>query len=311
MSSRHLIRGVALAVGCALMLTGCASSANSKFSDGVSGTIGVTAGPIGVVAGQNFWGDIASQIGGDRVTVTSIISNPSADPHQYESSLSNAAAVDKAALVIENGAHYDDFIDTLLAADNKQGRAVLNVAKLVGLAGDNPNPHLWYEPAYVVAAAKAIEQQLSQADPAHAADFQANLATFLAGEQTVVGVIEKIKAKYAGEAVAYTERVPGYLIEAAGLHLGTPASFSQAIEDGSDPTPADNAAFEQAITGHRVKVLLYNGQVTDSQTTHLLSLAHSSGVPVVAVSETMPASAKNFQSWQADQATALLQALGG
>ena len=124
-------------------------------------------------------------------------------------------------------------------------------------------------------------------------------------------MIDEIKSKYDEQAIAYTERVPGYLVEAAGLRLGTPASFSKAIEDDSDPSPADVAAFDAALKDHKVKALLYNAQVTSPTTQRLKDLARSNGVPIVGVTETMPPGAQNFQTWQADQARALLEALGG
>jgi zinc/manganese transport system substrate-binding protein len=300
-----------------MVLAGCGSS-GSAGADGGNGlpvatggspSVPGSAGRIAVVAGENFWGNITEQIGGDRVAVTSIITDPNADPHEYESSVDNASAIAHADLVVENGVGYDDFLAKLLAVSPSSTRTVLEVSKLVGVTGSNPNPHLWYDPEYVVAAAKAIETRLSAEDPSSAGMFATNLASFLAGEQRVVAVIDEIRAKYTGTAIAYTERVPGYLIQAAGLHLGTPASFSQSIEDGNDPSPMDNAEFEKALSDHTVKVLLYNSQVTDTETAHLRRLAIKDHVPVVGVSETMPLTAKNFQTWQADQAKALLAAL--
>ena len=212
--------------------------------------------------------------------------------------------------MIQNGAGYDEFINKLLAATPKSHREVLDVATVVG-AGHDANPHLWYSPDYVLKAAQAIQEQLATEDPAHAAAYRSNLATFRQGEQQVVDVIDEIKSKYDEQAIAYTERVPGYLVEAAGLRLGTPASFSKAIEDDSDPSPADVAAFDAALKDHKVKALLYNAQVTSPTTQRLKDLARSNGVPIVGVTETMPPGAQNFQTWQADQARALLEALGG
>ena len=291
---------VALGICCLFGLTGCSPSSGAA-----------KPGKIGLVAGENFWGNIAAQIGGDRVTVKSIISDSGADPHEYESTVDDAAAVANAKVVVANGVGYDDFLTKLVSASPSNNRTVLTVADIVGVRGANPNPHLWYNPAYVIKAAGAIEAALAKESPAGASTFQANLKTFLSGEQQVVDVINRIKAKYAGQAVAYTERVPGYLVAAAGLKLGTPLSFSLSLEDGNDPSPRDNAAFEQALTKHTVRVLIYNAQVTDSATKHLRDLATSSGVPVVSMTETMPSTEPNFQTWQAHQASELLAALGG
>ncbi len=163
----------------------------------------------------------------------------------------------------------------------------------------------------MIEAAQAIETALAKTSPPDAGTFRANLKTFLSGEQRVVDLIDRIKAKYAGTPVAYTERVSGYLAAAAGLRLATPLSFSLALEDGNDPSPRDNATFEQALTQHTVRVLIYNAQVTDSATKHLRDLATGSGVPVVSMTETMPRTEPNFQTWQAHQAGELLAALGG
>ena len=298
----------------ALVAAACSGTTDAGAGNNLPVTLGATshapAGKLGVVAAENFWGDIARQIGGDTVQVTSIISDPNTDPHQYESSARDGAAIAGASLVIQNGAGYDEFINKLLAATPKSHREVLDVATVVG-AGHDANPHLWYSPDYVLKAAQAIQEQLATEDPAHAAAYRSNLATFRQGEQQVVDVIDEIKSKYDEQAIAYTERVPGYLVEAAGLRLGTPASFSKAIEDDSDPSPADVAAFDAALKDHKVKALLYNAQVTSPTTQRLKDLARSNGVPIVGVTETMPPGAQNFQTWQADQARALLEALGG
>jgi len=298
----------------ALVAAACSRTTDAGAGNNLPVTLGATshapAGEVGVVAAENFWGDIARQIGGDTVQVTSIISDPNTDPHQYESSARDGAAIAGASFVIQNGAGYDEFINKLLAATPKSHREVLDVATVVG-AGHDANPHLWYSPDYVLKAAQAIQEQLATEDPAHAAAYRSNLATFRQGEQQVVDVIDEIRSKYEGQVIAYTERVPGYLVEAAGLGLGTPASFSKAIEDDSDPSPADVAAFDAALKDHKVKALLYNAQVTSPTTQRLKDLARSNGVPIVGVTETMPPGAKNFQTWQADQARALLAALGG
>lgn len=313
MSRRVLVTAALAGPLAALVLSACGSStdpdAGNNLPNGPAAA-STADGKLGIVAAENFWGDIARQIGGDTVQVTSIISDPETDPHEYETNARDGAAIAGASFVIENGAGYDEFVGKLLKASPKSDREVLTVADVVGASGD-ANPHLWYNPAYVTKAAQAIEAQLEKEDPAHAAAYKANLARFGAGEQQVIDVIDRIKARHAGAKIAYTERVPGYLIEAAGLRLGTPASFSQSIEDGDDPSPADNAAFQLALEKHQVEALLYNAQVTSPTTQKLKNLATGNGIPVVGVTETMPPGEKDFQTWQADQARALLAALDG
>ena len=179
-------------------------------------------GAFVVVAAENFWGDIASQIGGSHVTVTSIISDPNADPHTYETDPKGAAAISGASLVIENGAGYDDFVGKLLSTNPNPVRDLLTIATVVGAGGGNPNPHLWYDPGYVTSAARAIESRLAAHNTANAAAFADNLQTFLVSYHPYMDTVQAIKARYSGTPIAYTERVPGYLVARAGLRLATP-----------------------------------------------------------------------------------------
>jgi zinc/manganese transport system substrate-binding protein len=269
------------------------------------------AGLVRVVAAENFWGDIAAQIGGSHVAVTSIITDPNVDPHTHESNPRDAAALSSAQLVIENGLGYDDFIDKLLSASHTPGRTVLSIQQVLAIGGSNPNPHVWYDTAQLPAVAQAIRNALATADPADAATFAANAKTFDDSLAPLLSTIAHIKTSYAGTRIAYTERVPGYLVAAAGLVVGSPAGFAQSIEDGNDPSPRDTAVFDAAITGHQVKVLLYNSQVTDAQTDKIKQRAQKAGIPTVGVAETIPKADASFQAWQLRQDNELLAALGG
>lgn len=268
-------------------------------------------GVVRVVAAENFWGDIAAQIGGKHVEVTSIISNPNADPHLFESDPRTAAAIATAQLVIENGLGYDGFIAKAEAAVGDHGPRVLSVGRVLGLGSTgDANPHVWYWTARLHDVADAIAGQLSEVDPADHAVFTAGAKRFDASLRPVLATVAAIKHKYAGTAIGYTERVPGYLVAAAGLRLGTPSSFAQAIEDGNDPSPGDVATFDDDITSHTIKVLIYNAQVVDAATERIKQLAIDSHVPVVGMTETMPAHT-SFQAWQLKQDRELLGALGG
>jgi zinc/manganese transport system substrate-binding protein len=269
------------------------------------------SGAVNVVAAENFWGNIAAQIGGNHVNVTSIITDPSTDPHLYESDASDAAKVAAADLVITNGLGYDDFMSKLMSASSNKSRLVLTASQILGISGANANPHLWYNIPRVPLVAAKIEQSLAAKDPADKSLFENNLAKFNASLGPISDTISKIKAKYAGAPVAYTEPVPGYLLATAGLSIKTPESFAIAIEDGNDPSPADNATMENFMTSKAVKVLLYNSQATSPVTQHIRDLARQNNIPVIGVSETLPAGEKTYQSWQLDQTKALLNALGG
>jgi zinc/manganese transport system substrate-binding protein len=291
----------------ALALVGCGSHSSSRSG---SSAPGQRSTQVDVVTAENFWGDITKQIGGDRVNVTSVISDPNADPHLYESDAKTAAALSRAQLVIVNGLGYDDFMGKLLSASPNPNRKVVTAADVMQISGSDANPHIWYDIGKVPDVASAIAAQLGALDPADAAAFTANAKTFSDSLAPINAAIANIKAKYAGAAVGYTERVPGYLVDAAGLKVATPASFAQSIEDGNDPSPADNSAMGTAVKTKAIKVLLYNSQVTSPATDAVKTLAQQSGVPIVGVTETLPPTDPNFQAWQLRQVNELTSALG-
>ena len=202
---------LAVLTAAATALTGCGSSRPPA-----------TPGVVRVVAGENFWGNIAAQIGGRHVRVTSILASPTADPHLYESDVANAVAVAEAGLVIENGAGYDDFLSQLLGATRHPGRAVLSVQNVLGANGPDVNPHFWYDIPRVPEVARAIEAALARLEPRDASAFAAGLAAFDASLHPIEAVIGQIRQRYPGAPVAYTERVPGYLLADAGLRVLTP-----------------------------------------------------------------------------------------
>jgi zinc/manganese transport system substrate-binding protein len=265
-------------------------------------------GVIRVVAAENFWGNVARQLGGRQVNVTSLITSPNADPHLFETDAADAAALASAQVVIENGAGYDTWMHSLLSADSGH-RVVVTAASVLHVTGSDPNPHLWYDVPRVPAVAAAIADALSRAAPRDAATFKANLATFDASLLPLDATLATIKGHFHNVSVAYTERVPGYALAAAGLDVKTPPGFARSIEDGVDPGPADTLAMQQLIVHHDINVLLYNVQTVTPVTTQIRALAKQHGIPVVGVSETMPAGV-TYQQWQQAQLTKLLHALG-
>jgi zinc/manganese transport system substrate-binding protein len=263
---------------------------------------------IPVVAAENFWGNIANQIGGSHVSVTSLITNPNADPHLFETDAADAAKLARAKVVIENGANYDEWMHSLLGADSDHP-TVVAVANVLHVSGGDPNPHLWYDIPAVPKVANAMAAAFAKADPHDATAFRANVAHFDATLKPLLTTIATIRRDFPGAPVAYTERVPGYLLAAAHLTVKTPVGFARSVEDGVDPGPADTLAMQSLLTGHRINVLLYNVQTVTSVTTQIRSLATRNHVAVVGVSETMPPSAHTYQQWQQAQLTALLHAL--
>ena len=293
-----LVLATALVLGAALVLAACGT-----------GTGNAGAGKLQVVAGEDVWGGVATQIGGARVHVTSFITSPNADPHLYQSDAADAGAVAGAAVVIVNGAGYDDFMGQLLSASGAHPR-VVTVQSVLGATGGDVNPHFWYDLRRVPLVAAAIERALVAADPAGATAYRAGLARFDASLRPALAVVERIAAGYGGQPVAYTERVPGYLVADAGLANVTPPGFATAVENGNEPSAGDTVAMESLISRHAIRLLLYNTQATSAVTQHVLALARQAGVPVVAVTETQPLG-ETFQAWQASQARAILRALGG
>jgi len=251
-------------------------------------------GQITVVAAENFYGDIARQIGGDRVAVTSILTNPDQDPHLFETTPGTVRQIANARIVILNGANYDPWAEKLLQAAPRPDRAVINAAELTGRKA-GANPHLWYDPATMPAVAKAIAAALTQADGAHAADYASRLDATLAKLAQIDARIAQLKTKHAGKAVTATEPVFGPMAAALGLTMRN-ERFQLAMMNDTEPSARDVAAFENDIKERKVKALIYNSQVSEKLTERLLALARKSKVPVVAVTESMPANA-NFADW--------------
>jgi zinc/manganese transport system substrate-binding protein len=263
---------------------------------------------IPVLGAENFYADLLTQIGGTRVTVSSLLNDPNADPHAFEASPQAAKAVADAKLVIMNDLGYDDFMVKLLAASTKSERVVINVADVLGVK-DGVNAHVWYDPRTMPKVAEAATAALVKLDPQGAGYYQAQKAKYLAALKPIDDKIAALKAKYSGAPVAFTEPVAENQADAIGLVVRTPEGFMKAIEQGTDPAPADVAAERDLLTGKKVKVLFYNSQVTTPLTTEIRALAEKSGVPVVGVAETIPPEFKTFQEWQLAQLAALEKAL--
>ena len=266
------------------------------------------ADPVKVVAAENFYGDMASQIGGANVAVTSILSNPDQDPHLFEASPETAKALSDAKVVIVNGVDYDPWMEKLLSGHKAPGRKEVVVGALVGhKAGDNP--HLWYDPAYMKAAAKALGADLVAVDPAHKADYELGQAKFLGSLKPLDEKIATMRKSYAGQPVTASEPVFGYQAGLIGLKVHN-EKYALAIMNNAEPTPAEVAAFENDLKGRHVKAMLYNAQASEPAVGKLVQLAKDNGIPVVGVSETEP-SGSTYQAWMMGQLDTLDKALAG
>jgi zinc/manganese transport system substrate-binding protein len=284
-----------IVLAAAMLLSACGGSTTAS-------------GKLDVVAAENVYGDIAAQIGGSHVSVTSILTDPNADPHLFEPGTSNGLAVSKAKVVLQNGLGYDAFMTKLEDSAPSSGRITVTVADVLGVHGKDTNPHLWYDVPALGRIAGAIASALERADARHASAYRAGLARFRRSLRQLQREVAAIRSRFRGAPVAYTEPVPGYLVAAAGLRNLAPGSFTRSIEDGTEPSPSDVAAMNALIAHHRIRVLLYNRQAPSPITARLRTAARSSGIPVVAVSETLP-SDRTFQQWQLDQARTLAAAL--
>ena len=262
---------------------------------------------VNVVAAENAYGDVIAQIGGRHVHVTSIISNPNADPHSYESSTTDAAAVAQAQLIVVNGLGYDAFMQKLEDASPRRGRVVIDVGRVFGRkVGDNP--HQWYDPATMPRVGALVVAQLVKDDPPDAATFRANLRAFDASLAAYTRVIAQVKRRFVGTPVAVTEPVFGYALDAAGLRVLTPRSFQLAIQEGNDPAPQDVQIEKGLFTGNKVKLFAYNQQAVAPITAGLLPLARAHHIPIVGVYETKPLS-MSYQQWMVAEMTAVYKAL--
>jgi zinc/manganese transport system substrate-binding protein len=293
---RAVIAGLA-ALG-AVVCAGCATS---------SATTG--SGPVVAVGAENEYANVLSQIGGKYIQVTAIDSNPNTDPHTFEASASDAAAISTAQLIVQNGVGYDTYMSKIESASPDPSRRVINVQELLGLPVTTPNPHLWYSPRTMPAVAQAIASDLSKLRPADRAYFQANVKKFDASLQPWLAAIAQFKAAYAGTPVAVTEPVGDYMLQAAGTDIMTPFGLQADIMNGVDPSPQYVSLEDNLFAQHKVKVFVYNQQVTDALTASFLATAQRDGIPVVGVYETMPTPGYSYQSWMLAEVNALRKAV--
>jgi zinc/manganese transport system substrate-binding protein len=269
----------------------------------------VRPGTIAVVAAENEYANVASQIGGRDVSVTSVESNPNTDPHTYEVSPSVAQEIGAARLVIQNGIGYDAYMTKIEASSPNPARKVIDVQHLLGLPDSTPNPHLWYDPTTMPKVANALAAGYAALKPADTSYFKANAVQFIASLKPWLQALADFKAKYPRTPVATTEPVADYMLEAAGADNLTPFRFQADVMNGVDPSPQDVSLETSLFTLHKVKALVYNQQVTDTLTQSFITAARSAGVPVVGVYETMPTPGFNYQSWMLAEINALQKAV--
>jgi zinc/manganese transport system substrate-binding protein len=264
-------------------------------------------GPLRIVAAENFYGDIAGQLAGPSAEVTSVLRNAASDPHLFEPDMSTARAVAEADLVIYNGSGYDVWMERLLAATRAPHRRVVIASSALPRVAAGRNPHLWYDPAVVAGIARSIAARLAELDPDRRSEYAERLDRFLASLRPLDAQIATLRARFAGTTVAATEPIAQYLTDAIGLVMSN-ARFQLAVMNGTEPSARDTADFERSLENHRVRVLIYNSQVSSSAVERLLAIARRSRVPVVGMTETQPPGV-DYQRWMLGETAALGRAL--
>ena len=261
---------------------------------------------INIVAAENFYGDVARQIGGSRVHVTSILTNPDEDPHLFEASPSVARALAGAQIVVYNGIDYDPWVPKLLASSPSPARTTIAVARLIGKKpGDNP--HIWYDPATMRAFARALAQNLERIDPGSRASYEDNLTRFERSLDPIDARIAAMRKRLAGTPVVVTEPVFNYMLDALGMHV-LDKRFALAVMNNTEPGAKEVAAFENDLREHRARLMIYNSQASDPVAQHMREIAQRSHVPVVGATETEPP-ATTYQGWVSTELDAVSAAL--
>jgi zinc/manganese transport system substrate-binding protein len=280
-------------------VTGCGAQSNA----------GTGSRRLQVVAAENFWGSIAAQLGGERVKVQSVITNPETDPHSYEPTVQDARTMATAQLAIVNGIGYDNWAARLLAADPASGRVVLNVGETVGLS-EGDNPHQWYSPASVQKVVAQIVADYDKLDPGGAAYYaQQEQAFKTQGLARYNQLRKEIRARYAGTPVGYSESIFQPLGEDLGLKLKTPYSFAKAIAEGTDVSAQDKETVDSQAQGRQIAVWVYNSQNVTPDVQRVNEIARARGIPIVTVTETLAPAADSFQQWQVAELEELQRAL--
>ena len=286
--------------GSGLLLAGCARSTASPV---------VSAGKLPVVAAENFWGSIASQLGGSKVAVDSIIVNPNTDPHSYEATASDGAAIARSRMAIVNGIGYDGWASKLIAANPASGRVVLDVGKLLGLS-EGENPHQWYSPSSVQRVIAQIVLDYERLDPKDTAYFEQRGAAFQARELAEYNRLRSaIRARYGGVPVGYSESIFQPLGEDLGLRLLTPYSFAKAVAEGVDVGAADKQTVDRQAEERSIKVWVYNSQNVSPDVQRVNQLARAAHIPITTITETLSPPSDTFEQWQAAQLASLSAAL--
>jgi zinc/manganese transport system substrate-binding protein len=313
-TNKYALVGVALVVVIIIAIAGFIIYGNSHTA--TSGNTGPnqnlynssSGNQIRIVAAENFWGSLIQQLGGTHVNVTSIVTDPNADPHEYESNAADARDIANANLVIVNGVGYDDWALKLISANSNPNQTVLNVAQNLGIPNGS-NPHLWYNPVYVNATVKQMYLDLVKIDPADAAYYQQRYENVTASLAQVDGRMTEIRQQFGGTKVASTESIFVYLANATGLDLVSPPQFMNAVSEGVDPPTQSVSEFENQLESGNVSVLVYNEQTVTPLTQQMKQIAAQYNITIVGVTETIQPPDVSYQVWMNGELLQLQNAL--
>jgi zinc/manganese transport system substrate-binding protein len=294
-----LTASVLAVLALAVAVTGCGGGSSADAA---------SEGKISAVGAENEYANVIEQIGGKYVAVSAVESDPNTDPHTFEASASVAKEVSGADVLVENGVGYDSYMEKIESSSSSDSRKVINVQELLGLPDSTPNPHLWYKPETMPAVAKQLVTDFSELQPEHKSYFEANLKKFEKSLEPWLEGLKEFSTKFPGAAVATTEPVADYMLEAAGIENLTPFTMQADIMNDADPAPQAIAEQESFFTEGKADAFVYNQQVTDSITEKFLSEAGENNVPVVGVYETMP-TGYTYQHWMEAELKALEEAV--
>jgi zinc/manganese transport system substrate-binding protein len=286
------------------------NTSSSVTQSGTMSTDQIQTSKVQIVAAENFWGSLVSQLGGTHAQVLSIVTDPNADPHEYESNTADAQSIANANYVIVNGAGYDDWAIKIIGASNNQNQKVLNVADLLGKK-EGTNPHFWYNPVYVNQTVARMYSDLVSIDPTNTAYYKQQYADLNASLGQYNTRIDKIKQQFAGTRVAATEDVFAYVANATGLDLVSPPEFMEAVAEGNDPPAQSIVQFQQQLQGQggNIAVLVYNKQTVTPLTQSIKALASQKDIPIVGITETIQPPDASFQNWMNAELISLQNAL--
>jgi zinc/manganese transport system substrate-binding protein len=297
------VRWFAMVVGVGVVCAGLVSAVASGEH------AAPTSGKLQVVAAENFWGSIAAQLGGAKVSVQSIIVNPNVDPHSYEPTASDARTMATAKIAIVNGIGYDNWASKLLAANPVSGRTTLDVGDLLGLK-DGDNPHQWYSPSSVQRVIRAIVADYDRLDPADKSYFAAQQHRFEAVSLASYNQLRaEIRKRFAGVPVGYSESIFQPMGESLGLKLLTPYTFAKAVAEGTEISAKDKKTVDAQAQRRLIKVWIYNSQNATPDIQRINSICRSRHIPIATVTETLDPATASFEQWQAAELRGLMTAL--